>query len=157
MLLSPFSTDLPVWRGTTPNHRTFSYITLLLKCANVRSQSLLSWWKFSLLSSFWLYHTNLHKSSFTQTKLVKIPQRLRREGKVWTDKFGKENLIWYLHGLVKVSNNPRSLTRSRITEAGVIGIADNPLNPRKCSCRGHGFVWKVTCWNWGEGKHKEKH
>ena len=39
------------------------------------------WQQFSLVSFFGFYHTNLQKSTFTQTQPFKIPRSLRKEKK----------------------------------------------------------------------------
>lgn len=52
----------------------------------------------------------------------------------------------YSHRFIKISNNAWWLSRCGVAETGVVGIADNPLDPGQCSSRRHGLVWKVT-WN----------
>lgn len=51
---------------------------------------------------------------------------------------------WDSHGLVEVSHDPGGLSRSGVAEAGVVGVADDALDPRQGACRGHGLVGEMT-------------
>ena len=76
-LSSPLPTSLPasfLRKGPQPQN-----CQLYKKCTKMSLQGFKFWQQFSLVSFFGLYHTNLHKSSFTQTQPFKIPQSLRKE------------------------------------------------------------------------------
>lgn len=53
--------------------------------------------------------------------------------------------VWDSHGVVEVSDDARRLARRRVPEARVVGVAEDPLNPRQRSRRRHGLVGEVTC------------
>lgn len=54
------------------------------------------------------------------------------------------SLGWDSHGLVEVSHDPGGLSRSGVAEAGVVGVADDALDPGQGACRGHGLVGEMT-------------
>lgn len=49
------------------------------------------------------------------------------------------------HGVVEVSDDARRLARRGVLEAGVVGVAEDPLQPGQRSCRRHRLVGKMTC------------
>lgn len=141
-----FSMYQSVFGGTTvsphlqlPPPSNPSYMTCSSTILNLSAvlPALIHW-----TSSHKPWRKQLHSNATTQNS-----PEVEKGREDLTDKLKKENQTWYLHGLIKVSDNARSLTRSWVPEARVIGVADNPLDPGQRSCRGHGFVWKVACWH----------
>lgn len=51
-----------------------------------------------------------------------------------------------LHGVVVVGHQTRRLSSGRELETGVVGVAEDPLDPRQDPRWWHGLVWEVT---WG--------
>lgn len=49
------------------------------------------------------------------------------------------------HGVVEVANDARRLAWRGVPEAGVVGIAEDPLEPGQRAGRRHGLVGKMTC------------
>ena len=48
------------------------------------------------------------------------------------------------HGVVEVAHHPRTLPGRGVTEAGVVGVANDSLHPGQDPSRGHGLVREVT-------------
>lgn len=49
-----------------------------------------------------------------------------------------------LHGVVEVADYTRRLARRRVSEAGVVGVAEDSLKPWQCAGRRHRLVGKMT-------------
>lgn len=52
--------------------------------------------------------------------------------------------LFYSHWVIKIPHNSWTLSRSGMTEAGVVGVTDDALYPWQGACRGHGFVGEVA-------------
>jgi len=47
-------------------------------------------------------------------------------------------------GVVVVGHQTWGFTAGGVLEAGVVGVAEDPLDPGQDACRGHGLVGKVA-------------